>query len=197
MKLLRRIDPADVLIEVFSIVLAILLALAANGWQERMRTDREVEILLANVRDEISRNRVLLVTEKGHHRAVYNAFKALSAREHVVTLDEFFNTFSKANPTGFHPFQGESFAWDVMRSSPSVNAVPYDTRILLERTYAEQDLLIDQNAQILKALEVNDAARDPDYYAAALAMNLDLGDIVYSQEKLEQLYDTALQRLPR
>jgi hypothetical protein len=114
-----------------------------------------------------------------------------------VTLDEFFKTFSKANPTGFHPFEGESFAWDVMRSSPSVNAVPYNTRILLERTYAEQALLIDQNAQILRTLEVNDTTRDPDYYAAALAMNLDLGDIVYSQEKLERLYDRALQNLPR
>jgi hypothetical protein len=156
MKLLRRIDPADVLIEVFSIVLAIL------------------------------------VSEREHHRAVYNAFKALSAHEHVITLDEFFGTFSKANPTGFHPFEGESFAWDVMRSSPAVNAVPYDTRILLERTYAEQTLLVNENAQILSALEVNDTARDPDYYAATLSMYFDLGDIVYSQAKLEGLYDTAL-----
>jgi hypothetical protein len=197
MKLLRRIDPADVLIEVFSIVLAILLALAANSWQERMRTDREVKILLANVRDEISQNRTLLVAEKGHHLKVYNAFKALSAHEHVVTLDEFIGTFSKANPTGFHPFEGESFAWDVMRSSPSVNAVPYDTRILLERTYAEQVLFISQNAQVLTTLEVNDTARDPDYYAASLSMTFDLGDIVYSQAKLEGLYDKALRTLQR
>jgi hypothetical protein len=192
MKLLRRIDPADVLIEVFSIVLAILLALAVNSWQERIRTDNEVKTLLANVRDEIARNRALLVTEKNHHLAVYHAFEALSAHEHVVTLDEFFKTFGKANPTGFHPFEGESFAWDVMRSSPSVNAVPYDTRILLERTYAEQALFINQNAQVLTALDVNDTARDPDYYAASLTMTLDLGDIVYSQDKLEGLYDTAL-----
>jgi hypothetical protein len=197
MKLLRRIDPADVVIEIFSIVLAILLALAVNSWQERVRTDNEVKILLANVRDEIVRNRALLVSEKAHHLAAYDAFKALSAHEHVGTLDEFYKTFGKASPNGFHPFEGESFAWDVMRSSPSVNAVPYDTRILLERTYAEQALLIDQNAQILRTLEINDTTRDPDYYAAALAMNLDLGDIVYSQEKLERLYDRALQNLPR
>jgi type II secretory pathway pseudopilin PulG len=196
-KLLRRIDPADVVIEVFSIVLAILLALAVNSWQERVRTDNEVKTLLANVRDEIAQNRTLLVSEREHHLAVYHTFEALSAHQHVVTLDEFFNTFAKANPTGFHPFQGESFAWDVMRSSPSVNAVPYDTRILLERIYAEQALFINQNAQVLTTLEVNDTARDPDYYAASLSMTLDLGDIVYSQERLEGLYDTALRELPK
>ena len=197
MKLLRRIDPADVAIEVFSIVLAILLALAANSWQERVRTDREVKTLLANVRDEISQNRTLLVSETEHHRAVYRAFVALSAHEHVVTFDEFVKTFGDANPTGFHPFQGESFAWDVLRSSPAVNAVPYDTRILLERTYAEQALLNSENAQVLSTLEVNDTSRDPDYYAASYSMYFDLGDIIYSQAKLEKLYDTALRKLPR
>jgi hypothetical protein len=182
---------------VFSIVLAILLALAANSWQERVRTDNEVKTLLANVRDEIARNRTLLVSEKAHHLAVYRAFVALSARERVVTLEEFFKTFGTANPTGFHPFQGESFAWDVMRSSPAVDAVPYDTRILLERTYAEQAVLISENAQILSALNVNDTARDPNYYAASLSMYLDLGDIASSQAKLEDLYDTALRELPK
>jgi hypothetical protein len=195
MKVLRRIDPADVAIEVFSIVLAILLALAVNGWQERVRTNNEVKTLLANVRDEISQNRTLLVSETEHHLAVYRAYKSLSAREHAVTLHEYFKTFADENPTGFHPFQGESFAWDVMRSSPAVNAVPYDTRILLERTYAEQAVLISENAQVLSTLEVDDTSRNPDYYAASQSMFLDLGDIVSSQTRLESLYDTALRKL--
>jgi hypothetical protein len=195
MKLLRRIDPADVIVEVFSIVLAILLALAVNGWQERMRTDNEVKTLLANVRDEILQNRALLVSETEHHLAMYRAYRALSAHEHAVTLHEFFKTFGDANPTGFHPFQGESFAWDVMRSSPAVNAVPYDIRILLERIYAQQAVLVDENAQVLSTLEVKDTARDPDYYAASQSMFLDLGDIVSSETRLESLYDTALRKL--
>jgi hypothetical protein len=197
MKLLRRIDPADVLIEVFSIVLAILLALAVNAWQERIRTDNEVKTLLANVRDEVTRNRALLITEKDHHMAVYRAFVALSAHERVLTLDDYFNTFSKADPNGFHPFEGESFAWDVMKTSRSIDAVPYDTRITLERTYAAQALLVSENVQIVSDIHVDGTIRDPDYYAPALAMRLDLGDIVYSQGKLEDLYDTALRQLPQ
>jgi hypothetical protein len=197
MKLLRRIDPADIVVEIISIVLAILLALAVNSWQEHVRTDGEVKTLLANVRDEIARNRALLVSEKAHHRAVYDAFDKLIAHEHVVTLDEYYNTFSNANPRGFHPFEGESFAWDVMRTSRSIDAVPYDTRILLERTYAEQDLLSRENAQILSDIHVMSTTRDPNFFAPSLTMRLDLGDITYSQDRLEELYDTALRDLPQ
>jgi hypothetical protein len=197
MKLLRRIDPADIVVEIISIVLAILLALAVNSWQEHVRTDNEVKTLLANVRDEIARNRALLVSEKAHHQAVYDAFDRLVAHEHVVTLDQYYNTFGNANPRGFHPFEGESFAWDVMRTSRSIDAVPYDTRILLERTYAEQEVLSGENAQILSDIHVSNTARDPDFYAPSVTMRLDLADITSSQAALEDLYDTALRELPQ
>lgn len=189
---LKRIDPADLIVEVISVMLAILLAFAVNHWQEQQRIAQDVTIEIANIRDEIAANDRLLESQREHHRRVWLAFQRLTAKPRVLTLDDFYGTFYRFSPHGFKPFVGESFAWDIARSSPSVVAIPYDSRVQLERTYAEQALLNSLSGTLGGDMHISSTNRNPDLYVAAMALSLDLGDIVAVEDRLHALYKTDL-----
>jgi hypothetical protein len=74
----RRLPVGKVLLEVFLIVVAVLLALAVDKWREARAEARLVRSVLQTVRAELERNRQLLDARLAYHAAVAKSLHAAS-----------------------------------------------------------------------------------------------------------------------
>jgi hypothetical protein len=191
-----RIDPAELLLEIVSIVLAILLAFALNAWNDARKTQREAHESLVNVRREVAQNRDRLVPVMAPHRRFRAAYATYVRRHDRLDVDEFYKLFISVAPTGLHPFVPETTAWDIARSLPSVTAVPYETRVAIEQTYAEQSFLRGEGEHIGDDLHLSATGDRPNLYLPAIAVLLDSTDLTGSETRVLKLYDDLLKRLP-
>jgi hypothetical protein len=191
-----RIDPSDLVLEIVSIVIAILLALGVNEWRDTARTRARTHDSLVGIRSEITANRTLLMKAMPHHLAVWTAFRALQSRKaHRLTFEEYTDLFGKTNPNGFRPFLGEETAWRLATTSAALADVEYATRIALERTYQEQTVLDRFSERIADDLHFGPANADANFYMSAISFSLDSADIVYAERDLLRHYDRSLNLL--
>ena len=73
-----HVDPSELLLEIISIVIAILLAFAVNNWHENSLHDASAREALNEINREIAGNLANLNHVSGHHLVVYRVFRRLS-----------------------------------------------------------------------------------------------------------------------
>ncbi|HTJ28606.1 MAG TPA: hypothetical protein VMA36_20805 [Candidatus Limnocylindria bacterium] len=193
-----RIDPSDLVLEIISIVIAILLALGVNEWRDALRARANAHEAMVAIRDEIVANDRELHALMPHHLANLQAFRALlkgSSRQRPVSFDTFMETFGRVNPHGFQAVQAESTAWDLARGSGVLSAVPYATRVALERAYREQSFLNTYPDRIIADLHFGVAPRNADFRFAANGFWIDTADAVLTEQRLAQDYAAARKAL--
>jgi hypothetical protein len=193
-----RIDPSDLALEIVSIVIAILLALAVNRWQEDLTHQRTLRESLVSIRQEIVDNRISLTQKMALHGRVAGAFMRFAMahqRKADVTFPDVYRLFRSAAPRGFQPMHGDDIAWQVAQSSQALAYMPYATRISLTRVYDEQTSVYMAELRFLDAA-FSPAAPSKDYYAQAFAAALWLADVTNAEQELLRRYDAALKILP-
>lgn len=114
-------------LEVFSIVLGVLLALAVSEWQEGRNNAERAAIAMANVRAEIQGNLELLKTIYPNNSSVVEA----------ITSGESKNSEEQNVVPGV---QMSSSAWQTLSSTGLGNFVDYELMIELSRLYAMIDV---------------------------------------------------------
>ncbi len=195
-ELLRRVDPADLVVEVFSIVLAILLALAVNQWQDQRKTQAEVRQSLSNIANEMRSNRRMLEELMPHHQHILAGLTRDFSSAAPVSASAF---FSKIGPIlerrGIGVFSPEAFAWNVATSQPSVNAIPYDLRVSLERVYDQQRWCEDIARRLGDDFHIGVTDLSPNFYSVTLDLSEDAGDLIINEHELDILYATMLKKL--
>ncbi len=192
-----RVDPSDLLLEVVSVTLAILVAFAVNAWNDERKTQQSVHDSLVNVRREIEANRATLVPLIPRHHRFHDAYLVYLAHHTHIDTQQFYDLFSSVAAHGFNPFIGDSTAWDIARSLPSAAALPYETRVLIEKTYSTQTLLQSFGIQLINDLHVSSTDDRPNLYLPATSVAIDASDIVALESQLLRHYDELLARLPK
>lgn len=158
---LSRLPAQKLLIEVFSIVLGVLLALAMNQWRETRANRALAETALANVELELEANRDLLVLLNENNKS---ALAAATTVDHSATEE----------PTAFVPgLQLQEIAWNALLSTGVSSYVDYQTILTLSESYSIQRVYKELGVQVVQA-ELNTAA-----YAVATGTTVD------EQSKLE------------
>ena len=158
---ISRLPVQKLLIEVFSIVLAVLLALGMNQWRETLANRALAQTALANIELELRSNQDLLVLLNENNRSV----TASIHNEDVET----------ESSAAFVPgLQLQEIAWNALLSTGVSSYVDYDTVLMLSKLYSVQEVYKELGTQIVQA-ELNSAA-----YAAAAGTTID------EQQKLEQ-----------
>jgi hypothetical protein len=110
-------------LEVFSIVLGVLLALAVSEWQEKKNNEDRARLALANVRAELQSNLELLeIIGPNNQRVVEQITKGLSAPESDVNIIP-----------GVHM---RTSAWQTLSSTGLSNYVDYALLIELSQLYS-------------------------------------------------------------
>ncbi len=158
---ISRLPVQKLLIEVLSIVLAVLLALGMNQWRETLANRALAQTALANIELELRSNQDLLVLLNENNRSV----TASIHNEDVET----------ESSAAFVPgLQLQEIAWNALLSTGVSSYVDYDTVLMLSKLYSVQEVYKELGTQIVQA-ELNSAA-----YAAAAGTTID------EQQKLEQ-----------
>jgi hypothetical protein len=134
---------ARVTLEIFSIVLGVLLALAVSEWQENRQIQERTEAALGIVRTELAQNLRILETVHSNNVALTE-----SLAENPAELNQDAN---------FLPaLQISDAAWDTLRSTGLAGYVDLDLMVRLSEAYSLMDVyrrsgysLVDANLQVL------------------------------------------------
>lgn len=157
---LRKLPLQKLLIEVFSIVLAVLLALGMNQWREQLANRALAETALTNVALEIRSNQDLLTLLNENNSAVMAAISDTEGEDQ--------------ESVAFVPgLQLQEIAWEALLSTGTSSYVDYQTILTLSETYSIQRVYKELGVQVVQA-ELNTAA-----YATVV------GTVIDEQQRLQ------------
>src|SRR5476649_1165560 len=181
-----RIDRSELVLEIVSIVIAIILATAAGQFVEHYRAGVRTHEALAQIRQEVANDDKILQAVRPLHRRVRVAFDTTVRRTHgeQLSFDALSATFFHAAPHGFRPFGGTTTAWELARGSNVLADVPYELRSLLQTRYAELDGLQGENAAFIGRLEGTPTGSQPNFFFTAVTLSLILSDVTYAEDRL-------------
>jgi hypothetical protein len=151
----RQWSIQKLLIEVFSIVLGVLLALAVNEWSEQRAHQTQAESALQNISNELNSNLEFLTLLHENNSAVIRAM----SEEQDVKPDEERNLIPG--------LQVRETAWETLLSTGVSNYVEYETILMLSEAYSLQGIYKQTGMQLTEAA-MNVAA-----YATVLGTEVD------------------------
>ncbi len=175
-----------IVIEVVSIVLGVLLALAVNEWRENRANHAEAESALQNIKNEILSN-------QSHLSLIHEI--------NLKTTQAMVEDPSSADESKFIPgMQLKSAAWETMLSTGVSNHVDYQIILILSNLYSIQDLYKDTGRML------TESAMNMSAYAAALGSEVDdnqfaknfsdyMNMLVQVEDQLLNSYESALTHL--
>jgi len=175
-----------IFIEVVSIVLGILLALAVNEWRSQRSHDSEAESALQNIKNEVKSNQKTL-------KAIHE--------NNLTTVESMTENSDRGEDRKFIPgLQLKSSAWETLLSTGTSNYVDYETILVLSDTYSLQEVYT-KTGQMLTEAAMNMSA-----YAVVQGTDIDndsfskqfsdyMNMIVQVEEELLKSYIKSIERL--
>lgn len=193
-----RIDLGDVVIEIVSIVLAILLAFVISNWHERSTRQAALHAALVNIHDEMLLNRRLLKQEIPVHLHYQQQFQSLveSAHSEHISFDRLGATIQRASKDGFHEAALEAIAWEIAQNSTALTDMQYRQRATLTQIYDIQAITMQRQDRFASNLILPSAAANGNWFYSAVESSENLGDVVAAEAELAQGYDRELKELP-
>ncbi|MDP9018399.1 MAG: hypothetical protein M3N19_08775 [Candidatus Eremiobacteraeota bacterium] len=193
-----HIDVSDLVLEIISIVVAILLALAVNNWVENRKHHELLVDSLQSIRAEVATNLRHLELAHPHHVRVLAAFFHLvdaNRGSERVSFSAGWEAFRQAGPGGFNLIVPEETAWTVATSSAATQYMDSRTRTELTKTYIGQHYLNDTQHEFLNTmLHAQPSPGNNFFYSTATAAAL-LGDLVPFEDQMRDRYTKTLQLL--
>ena len=192
-----RIELSDLLLEIISIVIAIVLATAVGQVVAQHREGVQTAEALRQIRSEIQTNRAALERVRPLHVRIAAAYEALVGRAHhdQIGFAEFRATFARAAPHGINPFRGEDTAWQLARTSSTISNAPYSVRAAVQRAYFEQETLDEIDRTLFQTFLTPPTTSRPNFYFIGLSLSLEFNDAVGSERRLDARYGEALAAL--
>jgi hypothetical protein len=130
---------SSLILEVASIVLAVLLALAVGEWQQDRERDELAITALQNVLNELQANSEILGTIHENNDATITAAKA----------EEDGNA---GDTRQFVPgVQVRATAWQALLSSGASNYIDYQLLLTLSKTYSQQSVYVELGMKLMDA----------------------------------------------
>ena len=192
-----RIDLSDLVLEIISIVIAIVLATAVGQAVQHYHDSARTSDALREIRSEIIANRSALDRVRPLHERIALGYESLVRGSHGQELDftRFAATFARVAPRGINPFRGEDTAWQLARTSSAIGDTPFSLRAALQRVYFEQETLSEVDRTLFQTFLNAPTTSRPNYYFVAEALTLEFNDVVASETRLDARYAEALTAL--
>jgi hypothetical protein len=175
-------------VETISVVLGVVLALAANAWHDQRTHAAEAHEAMVAIRNELAINDSALHVKLTYHRAMQDSLTALLAR--TKTREVPGGQRAIENWSGLQPSQLLDDAWQTARSTQAIQYVPYEVVVRLSRTYAMQQRITDLNRAFFAAVYTPEFATGG--VAALAAMGSYLSDLSSNEGHLLEQYDAEL-----
>src|SRR5579872_3351050 len=173
-----HINVSDLIVEIVSIVIAILLALTVNNWQQHLKDRALLRESLVNIRQEIQANNAALQQEMRHHLAVAAGFDKLVADNLQTERIRVRAAFIQSSPTGFHTVHGSSTAWQIAESSHAVELMPTANGLPSRNCIANKRPMSLPNKRSSTYLHPPTPSSGNNFFYATVGLSLVLGDVV-------------------
>ncbi len=188
LKFTKRIIPSFrlFLIELFSVVIGVILALTLNQWSENRAIDKKVHIALTNIANEIQANAKILEIVHKQNSLVFQDSTLIDSTENS-------DTYTPA-------MQLQDTAWNTFLSTGLSTNIEYELLLSLSQVYSIQDVYISFGTKVIEsylnitALTVllGDETKE-DEIDDQIKENLEM--IFNVEEPLLELYTEALNNL--
>ena len=183
-----RIRAEQIVVETFSVVLGILLALAANAWHDSTVHGAQARDALRNIRGEIAANRLSLGDKVAYHSAMHDSLAALVARTHTASVPGGLQAVRGWD--GIHPARVVDNAWLTAGATGAMQYIPFAVVLPLSKTYELQQRVVDLQRAFYSVVYTPQFAVGG--VAAIASMSSFLGDLVANERQLVEQYDLAL-----
>lgn len=180
-------------VETFSVVLGIVLALAANAWHDRRTHEQAACEALRAIGSELKSNDSVLHDRLPYHTAMRDSLAALLARTRGSDVPGGLRAID--NWSGLRPTPILDDAWQTARSTQELQYLPYELVIGLSRTYAMQQRITDTNRGFYAAVYTPAFAAGG--VAAIAAMQSFLGDLTSNEGHLQAQLDSSRRSVAR
>ena len=193
---IRAINPSDFVLEIISIVVAILLALSVNFLASQVKAHYDVESALTAISSEMASNKVLIGQMHARHLTKCGVLQTLArrSRSHKVSFTDYQNALEAILPFVTPPM--EATAWSLANASSESANFDYATRVDLSRIYSQQqgfsrfgdDLAVDFRPLVF--------TRDADFFLVARNAARDCTYVTMFEDRLEATYRNEIEKLP-
>ena len=181
----RKQTAKALVVEVISIVIGVLLALALSEWSEERDHQTQAKIALENIATEIRSNHKLLTAIHDNNLAT------------LQVMHDDPESGEGDDRTYIPGLQLRKTAWDALLSTGLSNYISYDKVLMLSEMYAIQDVYKQTGTQLVEATMTISA------YATVLEKDVDNGQFLKQfgtffemlsgiEEQLLLVYDNAL-----
>ncbi len=188
-----RLPIEQLLVETFSVVLGILVALAVNDWRENREHARLAAQVVTSFQREIATNDSALTERAAYHRAMADSLGALVAR-----------SAGREPPGGLRAIRGwhgitpvllRSAAWESALATQALSYVDYRTVADLSRIYEQQRRLDAISTGFIATMFT--PGFQTGGFGSIASMASYLQDIAGAEGRLKQEYDAELRALRR
>jgi hypothetical protein len=177
-----------IVVETFSVVLGVLLALAANDWHESRVHDAQARDALAGIHAELAANRATLANKVAYHAAMHDSLDALVARAHGGSAPGGLTAIKGWN--GISPPRLVDNAWLSTYQTGVMQYIPVTTVLPLATTYALQQRVVDIERAFYPTVYTPQFAIGGVGSIASMASFL--GDLSVNERQLLAQYDAVL-----
>jgi hypothetical protein len=161
----------DILLEAFSVVFAVLLALGVDDWQEARRNEEMAAYARRSITAELTANeRELREAQQDNRVMLRHLRQQLAARDTssgTIRFDVDMNVAQLTSP-----------AWSLAQATQALRYMDYDWLLRTSRLYDFQALVADDQRDLLQMLGEISQANDTgvEQFQGRLAIDLVLGD---------------------
>ncbi len=195
---LIHIDLSDLLLEIISIVIAILLAIAVNNWQEQRRHIQHRNEALANIRQELKLNAAAVSAAAVQHYTIYRATLVLSnAGSHgdQLSFEQVRSMWGRVAPHGYDFVQPQHIAWDIAQSDGSLAYADYRTRSALAEAYDKQSSYETEEREGIKELLSSSPSGNANFYFSTADAEFVFSTVASADKALSKLYAQAIRSI--
>ncbi|HKU81831.1 MAG TPA: hypothetical protein VJP76_06640 [Candidatus Tumulicola sp.] len=185
------IDPADIVVEIFSVTLAILLALGIGAWQTRVHDRQRLNGSVGNIVAELRSNRAMLERERPRHARILAELYAGERRAgstQYVSERAYHAALSAGAPHGSGLAIPRSTAWQIAQTGQTLDLMPYAIRARLTGLYDLQAFYFTDEQQFVEQMLSVSAPPNGNYYWTTSVLQARLQDLVNLEDELQRQY---------
>jgi hypothetical protein len=163
------------------IVLGLVGALLVDEWRDTRARTQRVEAALASIRAELDANRAVLAEVIARHETL------------MATLRELASAGRRYDGPILRPATISGVAWEAARDAAITNDMPFQTLMVVGRTYAVQTAYVSEMGFFNNQLYTGDVADA--YRQQPLRLEGRLNDLTGRARGVQRQYDEALRSL--
>ncbi len=128
------------LVEMFSVILAVLLALAANNWQDERKAKQLTVDSLSYIKQEIMANREKVIDSLEFHEALYKKLNSALSPEGSIENNKAKILLQDMYQNGMmRPAAVVDTAWKTATISGAIRGMSYQTIMQISLSYSQQE----------------------------------------------------------